>query len=845
MQLSIPLQPATQGPVLVLTPPRFSDAQRALHRRFFQKAGIHASRVHWRSFHTHQNIAAKRKKNDRFTPPTPAEQARIVSGVLATGPSFLVINDRAALYTLTGKASLHLCRGSSYRISIGDSFSVDAVVLDDVSNTQYGPRYGKWIWENDCAKIKRFITGTTRPQPIFEYEVVRDELALSTFELAAAQALLLSVDIETWGKGDDSHITCVGVGCYLPDGRLRSYVIPFHTIAALPILDPARTRPVLAAVLRSTTPKVMQNGIYDSSHLLRERLPVNNWWIDTAVISHSIWQESPKRLDFLATLALDHVQYWKDETRTAETAASDIEEPYAFPRHAPDVLQYWKYCALDVYYTAAITPYFLGHLGLLPWARDNYVSTLRQVSGPALLMAMSGVAIDEAVRQKIILDATVEASTELTKLGAMVNQPDFNPRSPTQVASLLYDVLDATPLPRKGRKTSEDVLKMLQPQSFLLDRIIEQIWMAKKPAGTVSKYGPSLGLQRKRMYYSMSPTGTTSFRYSSSSSPYGGTGTNAQNLPKDGPVRSFIVPDPGYVLVEIDYAQSDAYFTAFSSGEPNFIRDLLSPEDAHCLNASRFFKKPYDTIYEGYRADAPWVNHSTKGVRQITKRIVYGANYRMGAYTLYIQMGYRSVVAAAESLGYYGAANWTFQRLVNFCEALLGTYFEEIYPGLNPWLDRQVRRAINESNLATCIGGITRSFFGDLNDHKIQREFAAFFGQTGTAANLNKSLERVFYERDAHGHTWLDRGGRLIFQVHDSLLVQIPVGSLALAGELAVLMDNERTAPDGRVFRVPTETKIGFGWGKRMMDFIPGKTTIEEVRAHDQRWQQRFFGEAA
>ena len=402
-------------------------------------------------------------------------------------------------------------------------------------------------------------------------------------------------------------------------------------------------------------------------------------------------------------------------------------------------------------------------------------------------------------------------------------------------------LLKAKPLPRKGRGTGEDVLKMLQPQSFLLDTIIEQIWRAKKPANLVSKYGSTLRLQRGRLYYSMSPTGTTSFRYASKGSHYH-TGTNIQNTPKDGPLRAIIEADPGYLLVERDYAQSDAYFTAFSANEQNFIRDLQSPEDAHCINASRFFKRPYDDIYQGYRTDAEWVVHSTKGVRQITKRIVYGANYRMGAYTLYIQMGYRSVVSAAKSLGYYGADSWPFQRLVNFCESLLRMYFDDIYPGLNPWLSQRIRRAINDENIATCIGGLTRSFFGDLNDHKIQREFAAFFGQTGTAANVNCSLKRIFYETDSRGSTWLDRGGRLIFQVHDSILGQVPLGRLELIDELAELMDNKRVAPSGQTFRVPGETKVGFGWGKRMLSW---PCTITEVRAHDERWQENFFQDAS
>lgn len=831
-------------PLLILTPPGFSDKQRALQRGFLQAAGIPTARIHWRCFHSHHNVHAQRKKNDRFTPPTEAEQQRILHGIIKTNPAFIIINDKAALYTLVGKRSLHLCRGSSYRVCIGPRFACDSLVFADVLTTVGGMRWSRWVWESDCRKLLRHITGRTRPQPEFEYEVIRHQDGLARFRSSASTANFLAVDIETWGAGDNSHITCVAVSCFRAGSRSPTFVLPFHTIDALPILPPAETRKALANILASPVPKVMQNGIYDTSHLLRERLVPANWWIDTAVISHSIWQEAPKTLHFLASMALDHVQYWKDETRTAETAASEIEEPYAFPRHEADVLQYWRYNALDAYYTASITPYLLAHLRILPWAAENYRKTLRQILKPALLMCMSGCAINDSIRQRIIQNSTTAATEELYKLQQMTACKDFNPKSVPQVQQLVYDILRAQPLPRKGRSTREDILKMVQPQSPLIDIIIEQIWKAKKPAGVVSKYGSSLRLQRGRLYYSLSPTGTTSFRYSSKESNYH-TGTQVQNINKDGPLRAMIEADPGYILVERDYEQSDAYFTAYSAAEQKFIGDLQALQDTHCLNASRFFRRPYDSIYRGYRADEDWVVHSTRGIRQITKRIVYGANYRMAAYTLFIQMGHRSVVSAARSLGYQAAHSWPVNRLIEFCDSLLRTYFDEIYPGLEPWLQHQIRRAASDGNKATCIGDYTRIFFGDLrNDQKIQREFAAFYGQTGTAANINRSLERICYERDKEGNTWLDRGGRLLFQVHDSILCQVPQGHLELIDELGDLMDNPRAAPSGDIFRVPGETKVGRGWGKRMVRWVPGQTTIQEIDDHDKAWQERFFASA-
>ena len=837
------LPSAQHRPLLVLTPGAglFTNKQRTMMRKFLLDADLPAAAIHWRAFHSHTNTTSKRTKHDRFTPPTEEDRQRILRGIYQTNPRLIAIADRTALYTLTGKSSLHLCRGSSYDIRVGDRH-YDAVVLGNVLNTLpfTTQRWFKWAYQADVAKLARFWNGTQRPQPEFKYAIVRDTECLSQLTRRAPHAKFIAIDIETWGAGVNSHITCVGLSLHFGDD-IETYVIPFHTIPSYDVLPPERVRPAVAEILSSPVPKAMQNGIYDSAHLLRERLVPRNWWIDTAVASHAIWQEAPKTLHFLASMALDNVQYWKDETKTAESANSEEEEPYAFPQNVPDLEQYLLYNAKDAYYTAAITPYYLGHLNLLPWARNNYITTMRQVAGPALYMSMHGIPINNSIRNKVVQDALIESTEALSTLQIMTDNPNFNPSSPTQVQQLLYDTLKIPPLARKGRSTKEEVLKILAANSPLTNRIIQQIWDTKKPANIAAKYGNGLQLHKNRLYYSQSPTGTTSFRYSSRSSHYH-TGTNIQNMNKDGPIRAMLEADPGYIIVERDYAQSDAYFTAFSANERKFIADLLGPYDTHCLNAARFFKQDYDAVYQGYRNDEEWVVHSTKGIRQTTKRVVYGANYYMSGYTLFLQMGVRSVVSAAQALGYQGASRWTFDALVQFCERLLRVYFEEIYPDLDPWLKQEIRRSAFRNNVATCIGGLTRFFFGDIkNDNKIQRQFAAFYGQTGTAANVNRSLDRIFYERDSNGNTWLDRGGRLFFQVHDSIVGQVPLGRSDLIDEFAELMDNERISPSGESFKVPGETQVGFGWGKRMIDWIPGKTTLKDVEEHDARWKEKFF----
>ena len=133
-------------------------------------------------------------------------------------------------------------------------------------------------------------------------------------------------------------------------------------------------------------------------------------------------------------------------------------------------------------------------------------------------------------------------------------------------------------------------------------------------------------------------------------------------------------------------------------------------------------------------------------------------------------------------------------------------------------------------NRATCAFGMTRIFFGSLDDNAIQRTFASFFGQGGTAGNINKALDRIFYnEREFDGNVML------LFQVHDSIVGQVRKSHLHLIPEIQRCMANECTL-NGRTFTVPTEADVGLGWGKRMMPYVAGVTTVEDIEANDKKW---------
>jgi len=816
--------------ITVLTTNRFSEKLRSLQIKYFRKARVPAMLT---SYHA-LTVGCQKKVGKKKYVPDESKRAEFFARLRNAKPDFIIVQDAVALYYLTGKHSLHLCRGCVYAWEGIPVF----VLVPIVQVVMRGNVYTPWVMLKDLHKLRRWLYGEQRPQPRFRYQVCRTLAEVEAAKESAATCLCLAIDVETIGAGYTATISCTGIAGWHRDGSISVWVIPWYTGHSeggkpfWPSADvEARVRTEVAALLDNSVPKVMQNGLYDSTYFVRENMPVRNWWLDTAVAFHAVWQQAPKRLDFIASICCDYVQYWKDEGKSVENAKEDVKVG-TLPTTEKGMERYWRYNALDCYYTLVSVPPIMSLIAKQDWALINYKKEIRQFTGPSLAMSTRGIRVNHAIKTKLEFDNHAESAEQLEILRTMVATPEFNPNSNQQVAELLYDVLGAKALPRKGKTVDEKVLKVIQTQHPLIARIVEQIWATKKPANNVSKYGSSLRLYNDRLLFTLNSTGTKNARYSSKNSNLH-VGTQIQNVPYA--IRVMLEADPGYVLFERDYAQSDGYFTAFHADEEAYIANLTGDKDAHCVHAAEFFRRKYEDIYAGYVAEEPWVVDSTKGVRQITKRVTYGANYLMMAYTLFITMGRQSVVAAAQQLGYDKAGNWDLKRCVKFCEYLLWVYFNKLYRGLRPWIETEIKTAIRHNNRATCIGGYTRTFFGDMaKDDTVHRDLAAFFGQSGTACNINEALENIYYS------DWEKRGGILLFQVHDSIIGQVPIDKLELIEEVGGMMANERVAPSGKKFVVPSEAKVGIGWGKRMMPFTPG-ITFAEIKAHDDAWQAKFF----
>jgi len=665
---------------LWLAPPRFTGGLLSIATHRLSHCGVNPRTIQFRELTA--GCLRKRTKTKWIAAPERADAFH--AEIRKFNPDFIIINDKAALYYITDKyLSLALTRGGIYYYSLNGK-QIPCLVIDDVRKTKTTDT-GTWVLTHDCNKLKRWLTGTCRPEPEFEYEVIETAVQLASILARFTYPnAIYTCDIET------SHqmISCVSYAIYQPDDTIKTFVIPFidtikpdgcywdseaEEIAIWEMLQRFHVSHKIYACC--------QNGQYDMAYFFRYNIPIQNYFLDTLHLCHSIWTEAPKRLDFIASMTIDNYTFWKDEGK--EDAKEDDKRKIKIPQTKEGLGNYWRYCSHDSFNTLLILRFLAVAICRpnLKWAFDNYIMEISQQFGPAFLMSMQGIKVNKEIQSDLHMKWLDETDKARTDLLTMVDDPDYNPNSPKQNATLIYDILKATPVKRGklARSTGEPFLKLIQTENYLLNAIIEQIWATKKPANNASKYG-NARLHNGRYLYQQSAAGTETGRYATKEHQFW-CGGNIQNVPRD--ARIMLEADPGYVLFERDYSQSDAYFTAFESEDARYMATMLSDKDVHCVHAAQFFKKTYDDLYAAHKRGEDWVDHPTKGIRQNTKRVVYGANYLMHGYTLFLTMTKPAVVETAISLGYSDAGSWDNKPLIGLCTKLLEMYFT-MYPALKP-----------------------------------------------------------------------------------------------------------------------------------------------------------------
>jgi len=348
----------------------------------------------------------------------------------------------------------------------------------------------------------------------------------------------------------------------------------------------------------------------------------------------------------------------------------------------------------------------------------------------------------------------------------------FNPRSSRQLGEILYGELGLTPLgktPGGAASTSQEVLERLAGTHPLVDRILEYRKL-EKLRSTYLEPLPHLADAEGRIHTTFNNLATATGRLSSSN-------PNLQNIPIRGDLgrrmRECFVAAPGHLLVAADYSQIELRVLAHLSGEEALRTAFAGKADIHARTAALLFDKPESAITHDERRQAKTIN--------------FGLLYGMGPQKLSRELHIKLDVA----------------------KAFIEKYFERL-PGLSAFYDSIVATAKRQGSVVTLAG--RRRLLPDLGSANSQlaaqaRRQAINTVVQGGAADIIK-MAMLAADADA---TLARLDGRLVLQIHDELLLEVPEADAAAAADrLAAIMSGIMP------LAVPLDVDKGVGrtWGQ-------------------------------
>jgi DNA polymerase-1 len=312
-----------------------------------------------------------------------------------------------------------------------------------------------------------------------------------------------------------------------------------------------------------------------------------------------------------------------------------------------------------------------------------------------------------------------------------------NPNSPRQLAVVLFEKLKLPPVKRTktGYSTDVDVLEELALGHPLPGKVLEYRQLAKLK-GTYADALPALIHPRTgRIHTSFNQLVAATGRLSSSN-------PNLQNIPIRSElgrrIRQAFVPEAGACFVAADYSQIELRILAHLSEEPALIDAFRRGEDIHTRTAAQILGTAPAAV--------------TPEMRRLAKVVNFGILYGLSGFGL----------SQAASIGRAEA-----QRFID-------DYFAT-HPRVRAYIDRVVADGRAQGYVTTLLG--RRRYLPELASRNptargAAERMAANAPIQGTASDIIKlAMVRLAPALLARGLR-----ARMLLQVHDELLLEVPDG---------------------------------------------------------------------
>jgi len=591
------------------------------------------------------------------------------------------------------------------------------------------------------------------------YDTVLTEAQLDAWMARVAAAELTAIDTETTSLEPMtaemvgiSLATEPGIACYIPMAhRYPGAPEQLSRELVLEKLKPWLEDPVKA--------KLGQNLKYDAHIFANHGVNLRGIVHDTLLQSYVFESHRSHDMDSLAMRHLNH------KTIAYEEVCGKGAGQICFDQ--VDIERATGYAAEDADITLRLHLAMHGHVS----GDEGLTSVYNTIELP------TAVVLQKIERNGVLIDAGLLA-TQSNELGARIHELEqkayelaeqpFNLGSPKQIGEIFFNKLQLPVVkktPSGAPSTDEEVLQKLAEDYPLPKVLLEYRGMAKLKSTYTDKLPKMINPRTGRVHTNYAQAVAVTGRLASND-------PNLQNIPirtaEGRRIREAFIAPPGSHIVSADYSQIELRIMAHISEDENMLRAFAEGVDIHRATAAEIFGvAPADVDSEQ---------------RRYAKVINFGLIYGMSAFGLAANLGIDRTAAQ------------------NYIER----YFAR-FSGVKRYMDETRLEAKAKGYVQTVFG--RRLWLPEINSPNGPRrqgaERAAINApMQGTAADLIK-LAMIAVQG------WLEKENlksRMIMQVHDELVLEVPDEELALVREkLPQLMAGVAT------LKVPLVAEVGVG----------------------------------
>jgi len=558
-----------------------------------------------------------------------------------------------------------------------------------------------------------------------DYQLIDTEDKFNKFLSGLRKQKLFAIDTETTSL-NAMQAELVGISfSWQPH---KAFYLPVRSPLSSQHLDTKEVRRELAPILADEkVKKIGQNIKYDLPVLKNAGLPVAGVYFDTMVASYCL---DPGRSHSMDNMALDFLNY-----QCIPISALIGKGKNQLTFDMVDTVAACEYAAEDADITFQLYIYLKDHLEKEPLLKKLFYDLEMPLVSVLAAMEYNGVSLNTNLLRKMSgkVTETLETITEQIYEHAGTS---FNIDSPKQLAEILFDTLNLTPvrIGKSGRSTDAGVLEQLLDEHPVIELVLQYRTLSKLKNTYVDKLGSLINQRTSRVHASFNQTITATGRLSSSN-------PNLQNIPirteLGRKIRAAFIPaKKNDCILSADYSQIELRLLAHFSKDKAMVAAFDADKDIHRFVASQIYDVPIEEV--------------TSEMRSNCKAVNFGIIYGQGAFGLSRSTGI-SHANAKKFIDDYFARYASIRKFMDDCiaQAKQTGYAETI-------LHRR-RKIPNLSSKNT-------------NKRSQAERLAINTVMQGSAADLIK-VAMINIQRKIEAE---DLPVKLILQVHDELVFELP-----------------------------------------------------------------------